>query len=144
MVEMLAYRQVINSQWMDDPQYLPSIIQTLQYKIGGQIVAHLWSQEGPFILELTAEENREPSPRYWDEKELVVRARMNPVRIERYDLEYVLPQPVIHVPHFRYFPADWVCKKCGCIVNGLLAPRLCERCGAPRDARAAMIEAMSP
>ena len=144
MTEKLIGRTMLESRLMDDRGYMAYVYESLQQEIGQKLVAYLWNQETPVVVEIKPEERRPNDPYYWDHKELIVQARVNPVHVHRMTLDYHMAElsQTIHVPHFRYFPKDWVCKKCGCIVDGLHAPRLCDRCGAPRDARVAMIEAM--
>lgn len=144
-MDKLVGRAMLDGRLMSDRDYLAYVHAQLQAEIGRELVAYLWNQTVPVVVELKAEERRPDDPYYWDTKELIAQARVNPVHIHHMNLDYHMTQldNVIHVPHFQYFPKDWVCQKCGCIVNGLIAPRLCERCGAPRNARAAMVEAMS-
>jgi rubrerythrin len=135
---------MLESRLKNDNGYMAYVYENLQQEIGRELVAYLWNQKVPVVVELKPEERRPVDPHYWDTKELIVRARVNPVKIHSLNLDYHMAQlsQTIRVPHFEYFPKDWVCGKCGCIVDGYHAPRLCDRCGAPRSPRAAMVEAM--
>lgn len=139
----LAYEVLLHSHMYDEQGYLNYQLSELQYTLGKALVAELWNSKTPVVVDLRPYESRAPSHYDWDRKCLGVRARYNPVHVHSIDLDYHIAElnQVIHVPHFQYFPKDWVCKKCGCIVDGFNAPRLCDRCGAPRSPRDAMLEA---
>jgi hypothetical protein len=115
----------------------------LQYELGKAIVAELWNRTGPTMVQLNHGEDRPIHQDDWGMKTLYLEALLHEVRSHRIETEYhIVADTVIHVPHFQYFPKDWVCVKCGCIVDGLHSPRMCDRCGGPRSTRKKAILAM--
>ena len=101
----------------------------LQNRVGDALLGHIWNNGGCATVQLdAASQPRHEMPA----TDLMLRATVVPVH------DATAP---IFVPHFEYFPADWVCVKCGCIINGYTNPRMCSQCGAPRNAQIAMEEA---
>jgi hypothetical protein len=145
VIETIAARYMIHGSELEyyGDEVLSRAHEQLQHEAGRELVAKLWNSEVPVLVQIKHEEHRPHDSYYWDGKELELRIDLNPVMVQRfYDPFYIPQMETIHVPHFQYFPKDWVCIKCGCIVDGLHSPRLCDRCGAPRDTRKKAILAM--
>lgn len=147
-VESFVARQVISGLHLRDlppevrEHWLEGVNRQMQMELGIGIVDQLWKNPGkPMIIKLDAWESSEQS--FYRDRHMNVRAQFQPIHMHRMGTPYYMPELIeeIHIPHFRYFPADWVCMKCGCINSGLKDPRMCPHCNAPRDAKIAMEEA---
>jgi hypothetical protein len=95
-------------------EFLRSRIQDLQHELGRALVAALWNNPGhPYLIQLDAHEHFAIEQ---DAKILSAEATVLETTLEKVPLEYHIPvfdAPLQRIPHFRYFPADWVCSKCG-------------------------------
>jgi len=96
----------------------------MQYKIGATIVADIMNSGGRGIVNLDFTRQDE---RGMDAIRFILRANVKATqRMEEYYTQRIA------VPHFVYFPADWVCVHCGQIVDGKANPRQCPGCASFR------------
>jgi hypothetical protein len=96
-----------------------------QHEIGTAILGELENLGGAATVALHKEWTVSPMT---GNLEFILRAALVPATVEHIEQR-------ICVPYQVYFPADWVCDKCGSIVNGLDSPRICTQCSAPRKTR---------
>jgi rubrerythrin len=94
----------------------------LQEGIGRQLVDVIWRAGGTATVDLNffSQDNHAQLTR-----ELALRSRIIPAA----RLQQVVR---LAVPHFEYFPADWVCLYCGWLNDGLKHPRGCPHCGGTK------------
>lgn len=145
-LEIIAQKHMISGCEMETaPEWaLARAHEKLQIGVGKALISYLWNRTAPVMVQLSHREERPLDSDYWNQKILSLKAAVHEVYVENMCTQVHIAQlnQVVHVPHFQYFPKDWVCVRCGCIVDGLHSPRICDRCGGPRPTRKKAILAM--
>ena len=137
-LQTLAAKYMINGFAIEShpEEALRRAHEKLQYEVGQALISELWNRRGPTMVQLNHKEMRPAHIDDWQSKTLYLEAMLHEVQSHRIEIPYYIAETsVVRVPHFQYFPKDWVCTKCGCIVDGLHSSRFCDRCAAPRTTR---------
>ena len=147
MVERLIVGETIIPELLERPEVIAYTLQRMKNELGRVIVDKMYAEKGNhFLLQMTPREEFRgfPNGHFGYEKRLELEITSTPIRVHKEISEYnIVQSDLAPIPHFRYFPMDWVCGKCGCINDGLTNPRMCPHCAAPRNAKIAQAEAMA-
>ena len=101
-------------------------LQSMQHELGTGLIAAL-TETGKAVVDIGATS-------YRDHGRFAVRLGLE-ANITPVEKEVRVVRELVLVPHFEYFPMDWICSKCGCIIDGICYPRMCPHCGAPKPVR---------
>ena len=132
-------RVAIDTHWLsvmtaeERERYQTRVAQTLQRELGTGLVSYIMENGGKAQVDLGLYYPPVVDDRDWLQN-ILADAYVYPLdRITPHFTVYeerVVQRKV--VSHWEYYPADWVCEFCYCIVDGLKHPRHCSQCGGPR------------
>ena len=97
---------------------------TLAHRTGIKLVHAIAQAGGIATVRLQLDEWRD-----WDFQAHVLRLNTDVQPAEVFQPIVEMKEPV---PHFVYYPADWLCVYCGALMDGLKQPRKCSQCGGPK------------
>ena len=109
------------------PEYvLHEQLKYLQHQVGVALVDYIWEAGGVATVALQLRQQRD----YYDmAEELYLTGDVNPAMHIGYQLTVPHFEEVVH--HVMW-PADWYCRYCGSLNDGMKHPRTCLSCQAPK------------